>query len=106
LAAGSAFAKPTSGHDQAMPDIEEVKAEFNRLDGVDKRWVIVCGVVAVAALVSAALAGSLFGDLIAFILTFTAGWVVHAQWNVIRRPRRKTATPRTRTRTRKRANSA
>jgi hypothetical protein len=84
-----------------MPDIEEVKAEFNRLDGVDKRWVLVCAVVAVAALVSAALAGSLFGDVIAFILTFTAGWVVHAQWNVIRRPRTKASSTTRSTRSRR-----
>jgi uncharacterized membrane protein YjjP (DUF1212 family) len=84
-----------------MPDIEEVKEEFNRLDGSDKRWLVVCGVVAAAALVSAALAGSLFGDVIAFLLTFTAGWVVHAQWNVIRRSRRKaSSTPRSRSRKR------
>jgi hypothetical protein len=73
-----------------MADLEGVREEFNRLDGVDKRWIVVCGVVAVAALVSAALAGSLLGDLIAFVLTFAAGWIVHDQWSVIRRRGRNT----------------
>jgi 4-hydroxybenzoate polyprenyltransferase len=78
-----------------MADLESVKEEFDKLDKVDKRWIAICVVVAVAALVTAALAGSLFGDVIAFALTFAAGWFVHDQWNMVSksRPRRR-ATPR------------
>ena len=49
-----------------MTDIEDVKEEFNRLDSKDKRWIFVCLVVGASALISAALGGSLLGDLIAF----------------------------------------
>ena len=91
-----------------MPDIESVKEEFDKLDAVDKRWIAICLVVAVAALVTAALAGSLLGDVIAFVLTFAAGWFVHDQWNVVSgsrgqrasgesRPRRHRAAPRRKT---------
>jgi 4-hydroxybenzoate polyprenyltransferase len=74
-----------------MPDLETVKEEFDKLDKVDKRWIAICVVVAVAALVTAALAGSLFGDVIAFVLTFAAGWFVRDQWNIVStsRPRRR-----------------
>ena len=99
------FASAPSGNHVLMADIEGVKEEFNRLDGIDKRWIVVCGVVAVAALVSAALAGSLLGDLIAFVLTFAAGWIVHDQWSVIRGPRRRTSTS-SRARPRKGATSS
>ncbi|MGO9875416.1 MAG: hypothetical protein ACLPVY_16625 [Acidimicrobiia bacterium] len=77
-----------------MPDIEDVKEEFNRLDSKDKRWLVVSFVVAVAALVSAALGGSLLGDLIAFAATFAAGWFVHDQWNSLRGARRAPKQPR------------
>ena len=36
-----------------MPDIEEVKEEFNRLDGNDKRWIFVSLFVAVAGVLRA-----------------------------------------------------
>jgi hypothetical protein len=71
-----------------MPNIEDLKEEFNRLDGKDKRWLLVAGIVALAALISAALGGSLLGDLIAFVLTFAAGWFVHDQWAALRVTRR------------------
>ena len=71
-----------------MTDIDDVKEEFNRLDSKDKRWIFVCLVVAASALLSAALGGSLLGDLIAFVATFAAGWFVHDQWNAVRRTRR------------------
>jgi uncharacterized membrane protein YjjP (DUF1212 family) len=74
-----------------MTDVEEVKEEFRRLDRADKRWIVVCAFVAVAALASAALAGSVLGDFVAFILTFSAGWFVHDQWNAVRRARDKTS---------------
>jgi hypothetical protein len=77
-----------------MPDIEDVKEEFNRLDGKDKRWLLVCLVVAAAALVSAALGGSLLGDLIAFVATFATGWFVHDQWNAVRGARSTPKRPR------------
>jgi hypothetical protein len=67
-----------------MPDLEDVKEEFDRLDSKDKRWLLVSVVVAAAALVSAALGGSLLGDLIAFVFTFATGWFVHDQWNAVR----------------------
>jgi hypothetical protein len=78
-----------------MTDIEDVKEEFNRLDSKDKRWIFVCLVVAASALLSAALGGSLFGDLIAFVATFAAGWFVHDQWNAVRGVRRAPKQPRT-----------
>jgi hypothetical protein len=78
-----------------MTDIEDVKEQFNRLDSKDKRWVFVCLVVAAAALVSAALGGSLLGDLIAFVATFATGWFVHDQWNAVRETRRAPKQPRT-----------
>ena len=68
-----------------MTDIEDVKEEFNRLDSKDKRWIFVCLVVGASALISAALGGSLLGDLIAFVATFAAGWFVHDQWNAVPR---------------------
>ena len=71
-----------------MTDIEDVKEEFNRLDSKDKRWIFVCLVVGASALISAALGGSLLGDLIAFVATFAAGWFVHDQWNAVRGTRR------------------
>jgi hypothetical protein len=81
-----------------MPDIEEVKEEFSRLDSRDKRWILVSLAVVVAALISAALGGSLLGDLVAFIVTLAAGWIVHDQWNAVHTSRttrtKKPATPR------------
>jgi uncharacterized membrane protein YjjP (DUF1212 family) len=81
-----------------MPDLEEVRDEFNRLDSKDKRWILVLLFVAAAALISAALGGSLLGDLIAFVVTFAAGWIVHSQWHAIRTARTTRSTPLARTR--------
>ena len=77
------------GQNHTVPDLEDVKADFNRLDGKDKRWMSIALAVAASAFVLAALGGSLLGNLISFVLTFAAGWFVHDQWYAIRGSRAK-----------------
>jgi hypothetical protein len=71
-----------------MTELESVKEEFERLDSADKRWIVVCVLIALAAIVTGVVAGSILGDAIAFVVTMFAGAAVHSQWQTISRKRR------------------
>jgi len=62
---------------------DELGVEFEKLRPADTRWILVGDVVAVAALLFALLVGTILGDIVAFLLAITAGWVIRSQWQVV-----------------------
>ena len=71
-----------------MKALDELKEQFDSLDAGDRRWIFVCGAVAIAALVYALLVGSVVGDILGFVLAVGTGWLIRSQWQlVIRSPR-------------------
>jgi len=76
-----------------MRDMEDLKSELASLDARDKRWMITCAVVGVAALLFALLIGNVIGDIVGFVLAVGVGWVIRSQWEIVTHaPRRQGST--------------
>jgi undecaprenyl pyrophosphate phosphatase UppP len=72
-----------------MEELENLKDEVERLEPVDRRWLVIVATIPIAAVLFAILVGSVVGDVLAFLIALAAGWVVHTQWLVIARYRRR-----------------
>jgi len=69
-------------------ELDALKEEFASLGPRDRRWIVVCAMVATAALLYALVVGSVAGDILGFILAVATGWLIHSQWQLVTHPSR------------------
>jgi hypothetical protein len=86
------FRLRTGGNTRGMDVVDDFKSEIENLEPADKRWIITCVTVAVAALLYALLVGNIIGNILGFVLAVAVGWIMRWQWEVATHPGRNVRT--------------